>query len=289
MKKVFRHKSTWMIILVLVLAAPLIYGYAMMSSFIWSDKEITEYFKNKISPSFKTYMVNGRSVFYASAGNDTLPMVLFIHGAPGSWYDFIEYFGDSNLISQTHLVAPDRPGYGRSGEGDFITSIEAQSNMIEPLLHLNKSKQPLMLVAHSYGGPIAVKLATDHPDRIKCMLLIAPQIDPGNEKQFAIDKLADVEVLQRMMPKMWLAAYHEKKTHIDELKKMDEAWEKISIPVIYMHGLEDQIVSPENARFAKLKFTNAPMDMITFPNENHFIPWTRQDSVTRIILSNTRE
>ncbi|HYV91618.1 MAG TPA: alpha/beta hydrolase [Chitinophagales bacterium] len=285
MKKIFRRKRTWLIILLLLIAAPIVFGYVMMNSFSWSDKEIAEYFKTKsMKPQFNTYQVNGRAVFYASIGADTLPMVLFIHGAPGSWYDYIKYFGDSNLIQHAHLVALDRPGYGKSGEGKPVTSIEEQAEMIRPLLDLNKSKKHTILVGHSYGGPIAVELAMDNSEVVKAMILLAPQIDPGNEKQFAINKLGNFKVIQRVMPKMWLTAYWEKRTHVDELKKMHDKWNKISTPTVYMFGDKDGIVPPVNAQYAKRMMTNAPMEMIEFPNENHFIPWTQQDSVTRVIL-----
>lgn len=255
----------------------------MMEEMSWSNKRINDYFTNKpMKPQFSTYQVGGRSIYYASVGADTLPMVLFIHGAPGSWVDYIKYFGDSNLVSKAHLVALDRPGYGKSGKGKPVTSITQQAEMIKPLLDLNKSKYPVILVGHSYGGPIAVRLAMD--EKVKAMLLLAPQVDPDHEKQFAINKLAGLKVIQWMMPGMLMTAYCEKKTHVDELKKLDSDWNKISTPTIYMFGEKDQIVPPENAAYAKRKLTNAPLEVIAFPNENHFIPWTQQDSVTKVIL-----
>jgi hypothetical protein len=35
-------------------------------------------------------------------------MVLFIHGAPGSWYDYVKYFGDSTLNTKSAFGALDR-------------------------------------------------------------------------------------------------------------------------------------------------------------------------------------
>ena len=283
MTKIFRRKRTWLIILLLLIAVPVIFGYVMMGEMNWSDKGINDFFKDKsMKPQFNTYQAGGRSIYYASIGADTLPMVLFIHGAPGSWTDYIKYFGDSNLVSRAHLVAMDRPGYGKSGTGKPVTSIAEQVEMIKPLLDLNKSKQPVILVAHSYGGPIAVRLAMD--EKVKAMLLMAPQVDPEHEKQFAINKLAGLKMIQWVMPGTLLSAYYEKKTHVDELKKLDPDWNKISTPTVYMFGEKDQIVPPANALYAKRKLTNATLELIAFPNENHFIPWTQRDSVTKIIL-----
>ena len=285
MKNFFRRPRNWMIIVAVLLLAPVTYSYVMMNQFSWSDKELSDYFSiKKMKPQYSEYTVNGRSIFYASIGSDTLPMVLFIHGAPGSWYDYVKYFGDSNLISKAHLVSLDRPGYGKSGEGQPVTSIEEQAEMIRPLFDLNKSNQPVVLLGHSYGGPIAVKLAMDYPDEVKGMVLLAPAIDPDNEKQFAINRLADLRMIRSMIPRIWVSAYYEKKTHVDELRKLND-WEKIISPTVYMYGDKDGLVPPVNVEFAKRKILNAPLSITEFPNENHFIPWTQQDSVTKVILS----
>ena len=285
MKNFFRRPRNWMIIVAVLLLAPVTYSYVMMNQFSWSDKELSDYFSTKkMKPQYSEYTVNGRSIFYASIGSDTLPMVLFIHGAPGSWYDYVKYFGDSNLISKAHLVSLDRPGYGKSGEGQPVTSIEEQAEMIRPLFDLNKSNQPVVLLGHSYGGPIAVKLAMDYPDEVKGMVLLAPAIDPDNEKQFAINRLADLRMIRSMIPRIWVSAYYEKKTHVDELRKLND-WEKIISPTVYMFGDKDGLVPPVNVEFAKRKILNAPLSITEFPNENHFIPWTQQDSVTKVILS----
>ncbi|MBS1657439.1 MAG: alpha/beta hydrolase [Bacteroidetes bacterium] len=285
MKNFFRRPRNWMIIVAVLLLAPVTYSYVMMNQFSWSDKELSDYFsQKKMKPQYREYTVNGRTIFYASIGSDTLPMVLFIHGAPGSWYDYVKYFGDSNLISKAHLVSLDRPGYGKSGEGQPVTSIEEQAEMIRPLFDLNKSNQPVVLLGHSYGGPIAVKLAMDYPDEVKGMVLLAPAIDPDNEKQFAINRLADLRMIRSMIPRIWVSAYYEKKTHVDELRKLND-WEKIISPTVYMYGDKDGLVPPVNVEFAKRKILNAPLSITEFPNENHFIPWTQQDSVTKVILS----
>jgi pimeloyl-ACP methyl ester carboxylesterase len=284
MKKFFRRKRTWIIIVILLLLAPVIYSYVMMNQFSWSEQELDQYFKNKsMKPRYNQYNVDGRTVFYASIGNDTMPMVIFIHGAPGSWYDYVKYFGDSNLVSKTHLIAVDRPGYGKSGVGKPVTSIEEQAAMLRPLLELNKSKQPAILLGHSYGGPIVAKLAMENPQQIKGIIFLAPALDPDNEKQFSINKLASFKPVQWIMPKMWYTAYYEKKTHVDELRKLTD-WDKITASTVYMYGDKDGLVPPVNVDYAKKKIVNASFNITEFPNENHFIPWTQQDSITKVIL-----
>lgn len=51
-----------------------------------------------------------------------------------------------------------------------------------------------------------------------------------------------------------------------------------------MYGLKDGLVPTVNVDFAKRMLVNAPLEITAFPNENHFIPWTQQDSITKVIL-----
>src|SRR5215213_8194872 len=74
-----------------------------------SNKSVEKQFKDKkLKPEFLTYKVNGREMYFTKIGNDTLPMVLFVHGSPGSWNAFIKYFEDNDLTSRACLVSVDR-------------------------------------------------------------------------------------------------------------------------------------------------------------------------------------
>jgi pimeloyl-ACP methyl ester carboxylesterase len=79
-------------------------------------------------------------------------------------------------------------------------------------------------------------------------------------------------------------ANDEKMAHIAELKKMKDDWGKIISPVTYMYGLKDGIVPPVNVEYAREMINNAPLEVTAWPDENHFIPWTQQDSIVRVIL-----
>jgi pimeloyl-ACP methyl ester carboxylesterase len=285
MKKIFRSRRTWLIILLLLIVSPIIFSYVMMNEFSWSQKEVDEYFKTKkMQPTHSTYTINGRAISYTSIGADSLPMVLFVHGAPGSWYDYIKYFGDENLVSKAHLVAFDRPGYGNSGLGNAMTSIEEQAAVLKPLMALNKSGKPVVILGHSYGGPIAVRFAMDYPEDVKALILLAPAIDPDNEKMFWVNKPASWKIVQAILPRPMLTAQMEKETHVSELKKMNGGWGKITATTFYLFGDKDSLVPPVNVEYAKKNISNGKLEVIEFPKEDHFIPWSQQDSITKIIL-----
>ena len=56
-----------------------------MATFRYSDKAVYQYFeKKKLHPTINYYTVQGRRIRYLEIGADSLPTVLFIHGAPSS-------------------------------------------------------------------------------------------------------------------------------------------------------------------------------------------------------------
>ena len=68
-----------------------------------SQKELNAYYKtHQPKPTFYQYDTLGHAVFYAHAGQKDLPLLLFIHGAPGRWYGYINYLSDSSLLQNFH-------------------------------------------------------------------------------------------------------------------------------------------------------------------------------------------
>jgi pimeloyl-ACP methyl ester carboxylesterase len=285
MSGIFRKKRTWLIIVLLIIITPVVAFKLMQASFEISPEEMNDYFKDKSQkPRFVTYSALDHDMFYATTGSDTNQLVLFVHGAPGSWDAYVKYLGDTALMQRAQLVSVDRPGYGNSGYGNSVTSIEAQAAMIKPIIDSNKSCKPAILVGHSLGGPVIARLAMDYPDKIGALIFLAPAIDPDNEKIYKISYPANWKVFRWMVPTVWKVTNDEKLSHVEELTKMIPLWATITVPCTYIYGEKDMIVPPVNVEFAKKMLVNAPLNVIDLPKENHFIPWTRQDTVTRVIL-----
>lgn len=285
MLKIFKRRLTWIIIALVVILLPVAAFKIMEVTFEISPSEMNAFFKDKPwQPAFRTYTAMNHEMFYASAGSDTNQLVLFVHGAPGSWDNYLKYFGDTALLQRAQLASVDRPGYGKSGYGMSVTSIEEQAAMIRPILDANKSHKPAILVGHSFGGPVIARLAIDYPDKIGALIFLAPAIDPEHEKIFSISYPADWKLFRWMVPTVWKVANDEKLSHVEELNKLAPLWSQIKIPCTYMYGLKDGLVPTINVEFAKRMLVNAPLEITAFPNENHFIPWTQQDSITKMIL-----
>jgi pimeloyl-ACP methyl ester carboxylesterase len=106
------------------------------------------------------------AVFAADRGSG--PAVVFVHGQPGLGRDFDAVAG--LLVEDHRVIAPDRPGYGRSGEKALSM---AQNARVLAALIEERAAAPATLVGHSYGGGVCMLLAASRPDLVSGLVLVA--------------------------------------------------------------------------------------------------------------------
>jgi pimeloyl-ACP methyl ester carboxylesterase len=253
--------------------------------FRMSDKKVADYFKNKqYKPQSHSYKVGNRTMHYMDVGADTLPTVLLIHGSPGAWDAFIDYLGDSSMVEKMRLIAVDRPGFGKSNFGKAERDLAQQSALIKPILEHNKSGKPMILVGHSYGGPLIARLAMDFPDLVGGLVFLAPSIAPELEETKWFQYPAEWILINWMLPRGLLVSNREIRHLKKDLEEILPYWEKINKPVIYIHGEKDSLVPIGNADFAHKMLVNAKVEMIRIPNTDHFIPWSHEKLVKDAIF-----
>jgi pimeloyl-ACP methyl ester carboxylesterase len=239
--------------------------------FTMSQKELKAYYKtHQPEPDFFKYDTLGHAVFYAHAGKKELPLLLFIHGAPGRWYGYINYLSDSSLLDNFQMISIDRAGYGNSAKGGAVTSIEAQATLLQPIID-KYSKVPIIIVGRSYGGPIASYLATLNKVKVKALLLISNAADPKLEKFWWFSKPVQSKVGKLLFRKPIDVSSDEKFAHQKELEKMTPLWQEIIQPTIILQGGKDYIIYPENGKYTDSVLVNAPHQYIFLPNTGHLI------------------
>lgn len=246
---------------------------------------VEEFVESNVKPVIKDIKEGNRNLRYVEVTDNqhTKPTILFIHGAPGSSDNFFQFMKDQELDSVFDMVSVDRPGYGYSDFGKAETSIEEQAEAMKPILK-EYSNTPTLVVGHSYGGPVAAKAAVLYPNMVQGIMLLAPAIDPDHEKKFAIAWFGKARPFRWLTPQSWKVATDEKYSHVEELKKMLPDWGKISVPITYIQGDKDRLVPYENLAFAKKMIDNACLKVIGIPGEDHFLPWSQQELVTKELL-----
>ena len=231
------------------------------------------------------YQYKDYRIRYAEVGNYDHPLVIFVHGAPGSLDAFNGFLNDPELRKKYHMISVDRPGYGYSGFGRSMTSIREQAEALLPLVSLNRNPDKPLLVGHSYGGPIVAKMAMLAPDKIGALEIVGGAVDPDHEKIYWINHILNLRVFRWLMPVSMRVANDEKITHVSELRKMMSDWKNIDIPVTIIHGTTDSLVPLKNAFFAQKMLVNAQVTMKIFKNTGHLIPWMAPGDMKQDILN----
>jgi len=251
-----------------------------------TEGDIKKYYSTRnYAPSFKTYKIADRTIHYAEVGSDTLPLLVFIHGAPGAWYGYIHMLDDSLLRANFKVISVDRSGYGKSNEGDAETSIEIQAQLLQPIIDRHRGEKRIIIVGRSFGAPIAAKLAASNTEKMRALFLLGPDIDPTKEKFWWFSPIGNSVLFKWMLPSSLKVANKEKYTRVAELTKLLPTWEKIYTPVIVMHGAKDWIVDTANVHFAKRMLINSPLSKFTiYKGVGHVISNERPDLLKSELL-----
>ncbi len=119
-----------------------------------------------------TASITGSSVTYldyGDAGPDGL-VFLLVHGLGGRWQHWTENIPE--LAEHGRVIALDLPGFGGSGRLPGRTSVDAFAEVVAELVR-ELALPRVLAVGHSLGGPVVVRLARRHPERVAAVVLAA--------------------------------------------------------------------------------------------------------------------
>jgi haloalkane dehalogenase len=113
------------------------------------------------------------------------PPVVFFHGEPTwsfLWRKVIPPVRDAGY----RCIAPDLPGFGRSDKPTDIGwySYDRHAELISPLFE-ELDLHDATVVVHDWGGPIGLRLAVEHADRVKRIVVLDTGLFTGHQKMTA--------------------------------------------------------------------------------------------------------
>lgn len=120
---------------------------------------------------YKTVQLNGADIFYREAGSEGNPIILLLHGYPGSSFSFRNIIHE--LKEKYHCIAPDYPGFGYSAaqkNDKHPYSFHTLSVFIEEFMKKIKVKF-FSLYAVGIGLPIAMRFLTRCPEMLDCLII----------------------------------------------------------------------------------------------------------------------
>jgi len=128
--------------------------------------------EDKYPPKGTLVVANGAKVHVIEAGREG-PPVLMIHGASANAREFTFTLAP-RLQDDFRVLMADRPGHGYSGRPEAAETLEVQAAQMAAVLRQLAPGQKAVIVGHSYGGAVALRLALDHPDLVNGVVLLAP-------------------------------------------------------------------------------------------------------------------
>src|SRR4029450_2611220 len=114
----------------------------------------------------KTTDVAGLRLFYREPGDPSKPPIVLLPRFPTSSYQFHVLI--PRLAHRFHVIAPDYPGMGFS-EAPAPTVLRPTFDDVAGVIDAfiaQRGAGPVILYMHDFGGPVGMRIATAHPDRI---------------------------------------------------------------------------------------------------------------------------
>ncbi len=197
------------------------------------------------------------------------PIVL-LHGFLES-LDVWDEFADE-LAKDFRVISIDLPGHGRTGNVDFVHTMDIMAQAVKEVLDYLELRKVLM-IGHSMGGYVSLQFLKDYPDYLSGLVLLhsSPLADTEERKQARDKMIRDIKGGKKVV----IAKEHVNKTFApDNLEKFvkkvgflkiiaintpndgivaalegmkrrpdyREVLKKATIPVLYVLGLKDNFI-----------------------------------------------
>ncbi len=254
-------------------------------SFRWSNKETETYFnKKQISVIIHDTIIQQQKLRFIETGNHQDPLLVFIHGSPGSSSAFAAYLADSTLLATFNMLSFDRPGFGYSNFGKPL-KLSAQAQILNAAIKAQAQDRKVYICGHSLGGPLVLEMAAQDTNLYSKIIVLAGSIDVALEKKETWRYIMNVPPLYWLLP----GAFRPSNRELIYLKKdligLQDQLKKITIPILFIHGTKDQFVPYQNTAYGQKMLIHAPEIIIdSISGANHFIPWTNKNYICSEII-----
>ena len=190
----------------------------------------------KAAIHYRPLVVDDLEIFYREAGPQNAPAVLLLHGFPTSSHMFRDLI--PLLAEHYHVIAPDYPGFGYSaapGVEDFEYTFDHLADVMEQFTEaLGLDRYALYM--QDFGGPVGLRLAVRHPERITALL-----VQNANAYEEGV-----TQALREIVLRVWTDKSPEAVTAIRSLFELPQTQRQ------FLEGAEDStLVSPDSWQHAQ--------------------------------------
>lgn len=210
-----------------------------------------------------------------NTSGDAKATLIAIHGTPGSWTAWKPLMENQEINQHFDVIAYDRPGWGDSqGEEEAVyPALAIQADILASAILKLDIQGPVIFIAHSWGGPVILSLASRYPEIADGLVLIASPADPRISEPRWYHHLAKTQPIKFLIGKSMRRSNIEMLSLDDELKLLANELDRIELPVAIIQGKKDWLVKPQNAFYLQRELTNADVFLDYDLETNHFIPF----------------
>lgn len=128
--------------------------------------------RSRAAVRWRDVRVDGAVMRVMEAGHPDADPLLFLHGwglSPRCYADGVRRLTAAGV----RVIAPSLPGFGGSdGPGLREIDLPAYAHRVGRLLDVLGLEEPVFVAGHSFGGGVALQLATERPDQVRSLTLV---------------------------------------------------------------------------------------------------------------------
>lgn len=246
------------------------------------------------------------------------PAAVLLHGQPGSGGDWTGV--TERLRGRRRVIAPDRPGYGRTGGQavGFRENAAALAGLLDCL-----GVESAVVGGHSWGSGVALATAIQFPHRVKALVLVgsvAPTVEPSLVDRALAHRLLgppatrlgfraaglglSLPFLRRLaraaVPALqpdqlaataahwrndgvWRSFYEEQRAFVEELPSLAPHLPSIDVPTTIIFGTRDRVSPPSHAQALARELPNA--NLVRAAGAGHLLPQQHPELVAEAIAA----
>lgn len=227
------------------------------------------------------FNVSGHRMHYIDEGAGDI--LLFVHGTPSWSFDFRHVI--HQLSPDFRCIAVDHIGFGLSDKPEhYDYSTQNHASTLEKFIIAHDLKN-ITLVVHDFGGPIALSVAMNHPERIANLVVLNSWLWSSEDDQdyIKLRKILKSPLLpflykqlnfspkyilpksfgDQPLPKNLLKQYTKPfanskqrngalafaKSLLNDQQWFEELWQKQSLindkPTLFVWGMKDPVIKPK--------------------------------------------
>jgi len=180
-------------------------------------------------------------VHYELAGPDDAPTVVLVHGFSVPYYIWDPTF---KALTQAgfRVLRYDLYGRGFSDRPEKNYDLDLFVTQLEELLPALNIQGPVDLVGLSMGGPIVASFANHHPDQVRSLILIDPEVAPvSTQRIFPLN----IPLVGEYLMTIYVAPVELPKTQSDDFYRPDRFpdWEAMYRVQLQYKGFRRAILS----------------------------------------------